>query len=546
MKNNLLSAMLKKERKELLRLASCKLFGVVSSIGAAYMTAYVIDGVFLQGMAYEEAVPPLVVLLLFLVLATLAYHAGRTTAERISANVRQDTRENLHRSLLTLSPLDATLASSGRIFSLFAELVDGLDDFYRSLVPLVIEGAISLPLLISVALFVDPWTAGLFFLTFPISPFLLYLIGRITGIRSAQEWGRLSSLTSAFSELLYAVPSLKIWNRAEAQIERLKKLSDDFSESSLSVLKFAFLSAFTLELITTLSIAIIAVSIGLRLLYGELDFFSAFFALLLAPLFYQPLRESGIAFHAGVHAMAARKEIDAFLISSPTKEQALDTHIEQTPFPPSLSLVHVSFSYPGRKAKALDDISMEIPANRLTVLRGTSGAGKSTVLRLFAGFIEPGAGAVYLNDKHLSHIDPHYLATRMTYIPQEPHVFRATLRENVSLIFDEHYKDNDDAIYHALSAVSLSYLATNKEGLDTRLGQGAQTLSFGERRRLGLARAIYQDKPIWLLDEITAGLDKETEESILASLKDYRSHRTILMTAHRPAVMNLADHIITL
>ncbi|BEU87969.1 hypothetical protein TAMA11512_14330 [Selenomonas sp. TAMA-11512] len=417
----------------------------------------------------------------------------------------------------------------------------------RQLIPLVLEILVTLPFFFFLALFIDPWTAGLFFLTFPITPFLLYLIGRVTGKASAREWNHLSKLTANFSELLAAIPSLKMWNQTEGQITRLSKLSDDFSSSSLSVLRLAFVSAFVLELITTLSIALIAVSIGLRLINGMITFFPAFYALLLAPLFYQPLRESGLAFHAGVHAIAAYKELALFLDDHPAEKPR---YTATTQMPPGFTLDHVSFSYTNRASKALYNISLHIPANRITVLTGTSGIGKSTVLRLLAGFSTPTEGVIYLNDLPLHSIDPEFYTSRIAYIPQDPYIFRATLRENITMEFGQDASSmpcapTDEKILSALQDASLSYLATPR-GLQSRLGQGAVTLSFGERRRLGLARAIYQDAPIWLLDEITAGLDRENEAMILSTLEAYKKCRTIVMTAHRPTVLAIADTIINI
>lgn len=547
MKRSFLSHLLQAEKHRLIPFACIKLLTAVASAAAAFITATVINGVFLEGMDIEKAAPYLLALLFLLSFRHLLSGYTGILADDFSASLRQSVRQRLHRTLLASSPLDAKCSAGGHLLALCTETTDGLDDLARQLIPLVVEGIVSLPFFFLLALFVDPWTAGLFFLTFPITPFLLYLIGRVTGKASAREWGHLSKLTAAFSELLSAIPSLKMWNATEGQIARLTKLSDDFSDSSLYVLRLAFVSAFALELITTLSIALIAVSIGLRLLHETLTFFSAFYALLLAPLFYQPLRESGIAFHAGVRAIAAAKDLEAFLESPAAK--ARDRYTETTQMPPSFTFDRVTFSYPHRTAAALTEFTLSIPANRLTVLKGTSGVGKSTVLRLLAGFAAPAEGEIRLNDLPLCDIDPDFYASRIAYVPQDPYVFRATLRENITLAFEQeksvlsHERSSDEKLLSALRSASLAYLAHN-QGLDTRLGQGAVTLSFGERRRLGLARAIYQDAPIWLLDEITAGLDRENEAMILTAIERYKMGRTIVMTAHRPAVFAIADTLI--
>lgn len=531
-------------KRPLLRLTGCKLLGALAACGAAWQIAIVVDQVFLHGMKVEKAVPHLAALL-FLLLARhgSAFLAG-LEADGISAALRQKLRERVWDTLLSRSPLSPSVSSSGDLLTLAFETVDGIDDFCRKLLPLALEGAVSFPLLIIVAFGLDIWTALLFLLTLPIAPFLLSLIGRATKTASEREWQELARLSSAFAELLHSIAGLKIFRQSAAQYTRLAELSERFSAASLSVLRLAFVSAFMLELITTLSIAIVAVSVGLRLLHGELDFFTAFFVLLLAPEFYQPLRESGLAFHAGVSASAAAESIAAFFAAEPPA--SCSTHLEKLQIPPAIHFNKVSFSYPGRKALVLDALSFSAAAGELTVLKGTSGCGKSTVLSLIARQSEPSAGRIEVGGLPLHSIEPAAWRTRFSYVPQQPHLFRATLRENVTLHFDA-AKTEDASVLAALSAAALAGLAASlPEGLDTMLGEGYRALSFGQLRRLGLARAIWQDAPVFLLDEITAGLDEKSEQEILAALEPLRRRRTILMAAHRPAVFAAADKIIDL
>ena len=531
-------------KRPLLRLTGCKLLGALAACGAAWQMAVVVDQVFLHGMKVEKAVPPLAALLFLLLARHGSSFLAGLEADGISAALRQKMRKRIWETMLSRSPLSPSLSSSGDLLTLAFETVDGIDDFCRKLLPLVIEGAVTFPLLIAVALGFDAWTALLFLLTLPIAPFLLSLIGHATKSASEREWQELSHLSAAFAELLHTIAGLKIFRQSVAQYARLAELSERFSAASLSVLRLAFVSAFMLELITTLSIAIVAVSVGLRLLHGELDFFTAFFVLLLAPEFYQPLRESGLAFHAGVSASAAAENIAAFLEAEPPPSRG--KRLEKLQVPPAIRFDNVSFSYPGRKALALKGISFSAPAGKLTVLKGTSGCGKSTALALIARHGEPSAGRIEVGGLPLHGIEPAAWRTRISYVPQQPHLFRATLRENVTLHFDA--ADTDDAsVRAALAAAALTGLAASlPEGLDTMLGEGCRSLSFGQLRRLGLARAIWQDAPVFLLDEITAGLDEENEQEILAALEPLRRRRTILMATHRPAVFAVADKIIDL
>ena len=324
-------------------------------------------------------------------------------------------------------------------------------------------------------------------------------------------------------------------------------MSHSFAKASLSVLRLAFVSAFALELITTLSIALIAVSIGLRLLEGMMSFQTAFFILILAPIFYQPLREGGIAFHAAMDAKTAETALLPYMdLPSPTNGAR-----SQILSPPAVHTEHLSYRYPLTEETVLTSLNLSFPAGKSTVLAGASGIGKSTLLLLLAGQITPTGGRIVLADGagntnmfDLSQLSEATRTNLITYVPQDPHIYMATLAENVSLWLPN---ATDAAVTAALEAAVLGdFLRALPEGLRTPLGQGGHPLSAGQRHRLGLARALFQNRPIVLLDEITAGLDGETEALVIDTLTQFAYHRTLILTSHRPALIAWADHVITL
>ena len=386
----------------------------------------------------------------------------------------------------------------------------------------------------------DPPTALLFLLTLPISPLLLYLIGRVTKSASQRQWNELFRLHRDFSELLQGLFTLKLFRREQSQKKRLETICRAFSDASLKVLQIAFVSAFALELITTLSIALVAVSIGLRLLAGYTEFAPAFFALLIAPEFYQPLRQGGTAFHIFMDCRAAWETICS-CIKAPTA--APPSCRDRIQHPPAIRVDGLSFCYAEGQPPILKNLSFTLPANSFTVLAGASGSGKSTLLRLMSGTLPPTQGEVFLGDFPLHRIAPENMPRHISYVPQEPHVFSASLRDNAALFRPMDEQD----IRAALEQAGLgNWLRALPHGLETPLGEGGSALSNGQRHRLGLARAILQNAPVVLLDEVTAGLDEATEQQVIEFLRKFSHRRTILFASHRPAVLAAFPNILRL
>ena len=473
-------------------------------------------------------------------MAPLRLPKSRIEAQ-LSDDLRLYCRRALHREML------AHGQSGAGVLTLTLERVDALDPWFRTLLPTMIAGVVIIPLVLLVTVVVDPLSALLFLVTLPIAPFLLYLIGKATRRASERQWDEMRALTDGFGDLVRAAATLKIFRRVDAEGHHLAQMSHAFSEASLAVLRLAFVSSFALELITTLSIALIAVSIGLRLMDGGMTFQAAFFVLILAPQFYQPLREGGIAFHAAMDAATAEKALAPYLDAPPS---ITGTH-DQILSPPSVRTEALTYRYPLTDEAVLTDLTLSFPAGKSTVIAGDSGSGKSTLLLLLAGQRSPSEGRIMLADgagtEHsydLARLTEETRNALITYVPQEPHIFGASLAENVTLWT----RDAVDAeIMAALEAAALGdFLRALPEGLHTRLGMGGHPLSAGERHRLGLARALFQDRPIVLLDEVTAGLDEDTELCVIDALTAFSHHRTMILTAHRPALIAWADQVVTL
>lgn len=540
-RKSILFQMLHSQRRSLSIRVAVELLHGGLTILAAWNTAAIVNTVFLgHGGLAETASELLMLFLCIFAMALLRLPKSRIEAQ-LSDDLRLFCRRALHREML------AHGQSGAGVLTLTLERVDALDPWFRTLLPTMIAGVVIIPLVLLVTAVVDPLSALLFLVTLPIAPFLLYLIGKATRRASERQWDEMRALTDGFGDLVRAAATLKIFRRIDAEGHHLAQMSHAFSEASLAVLRLAFVSSFALELITTLSIALIAVSIGLRLMDGGMTFQAAFFVLILAPQFYQPLREGGIAFHAAMDAATADKALAPYLDAPPS---ITGTH-DQILSPPSVRTEALTYRYPLTDEAVLTDLTLSFPAGKSTVIAGDSGSGKSTLLLLLAGQRSPSEGRITLADgagtEHsydLARLTEETRNALITYVPQEPHIFGASLAENVTLWT----RDAADAeITAALEAAALGdFLRALPEGLHTRLGMGGHPLSAGERHRLGLARALFQDRPIVLLDEVTAGLDEETELCVIDALTAFSHHRTMILTAHRPALIAWADQVVTL
>ena len=556
MKQTFLYSALRRDARARRRLILTELLHALDVLGACGAASLAIDQVFLEKGSLSTTAP--VLLVLFVMLGALHFIGlwQSRLQQSLSGAVRKDVREKLHARLLSEQG-QTDQRFTRELLPLALESTDALDAWYTRVLPVVLGIAITMPCLLLAAFFVDPMTGLLMLVTVPIAPFLLYLIGRVTREASEAQWRAMNRFSAGLAEILRALPTLKLFARERDERQRVRGLSEDFAGAALRVLQLSFVSAFALELITTLAIAIIAVSIGLRLLYGQLTFTAAFFVLLLTPEFYQPLRLSGTAFHSGMTAHTAESSLlKASSVAPATRGVSVvgaiapkGVQVAQTSLGTSstrdvpvsgasaiqgaIAVQDLSFRYPGSPLPLLSGIQFTVPKGSLTVLAGPSGCGKTTLLRLLAGLLTPESG-------HIARADA------CSYVPQEPHLYNATLFENITLFQQD---CSEQAVREALKALCLSeWTEALPQGLMTPLGEGGQSLSQGQRKRLGLARALVQDRPLILLDEPTAALDERTAATIrevLLALKESGRH-TLFVISHDERLQTAADTVLDL
>ncbi|SCF68685.1 ATP-binding cassette, subfamily C, CydCD, partial [Streptomyces sp. Ncost-T6T-2b] len=397
-----------------------------------------------------------------------------------------------------------------------------------------------MPVAVLARIVTEDWvSAAIIVVTLPLIPLFMILIGWATQSRMDRQWQLLSRLSGHFLDVVAGLPTLKVFGRAKAQAESIRTITSDYRRATLRTLRIAFLSSFALELLATLSVALVAVTIGMRLVHGELDLYTGLVVLILAPEAYLPIRQVGAQYHAAAEGLSAAEEIFAVLETEPRtsgNEDAPDTL--------RLELADVTVRHEGRAEPSLDAASLTVEPGETVALVGPSGVGKSTLLNVILGFARPDEGQVRVGGRDLAGLDPERWRSRIAWVPQRPHLFAGTIAENVRLARPD---ADDEAVVAALrDAGAYDFVAALPDGMLTALGEDGAGLSAGQRQRIALARAFLADRPLLLLDEPTASLDGESEAGIVDAVRRLAAGRTVLLVVHRPALLAVADRVVAL
>ncbi len=506
----------------------------------AWFLAKIITAVIFEQSTLVDVQHWLVCMLFIFLLRALLNWGSEISAFKAAAKVKFELRDQIHKQIFALGPNAISDRHSGEIINTMIDAVEALENYYARYLPTMALVAL-IPLSILVFVFPIDWISGIVLLvTAPLIPFFMILIGKGTERLNKKQWQKLARMSAHFLDMIQGITTLKIFNASRREAATISRVSEDYRKTTLSVLRVAFLSSLVLEFLASISIAIVAVLIGFRLFYGEIDFFFGFFVLLLAPEFYLPLRNMGTHYHARLEAIGAAEKI-VNILEKPLQQQSNEQFLlskSENAF--NVEFDQVSYSYEKREA-TLQNISFVIPQKKLIALVGESGAGKSTIIKLLAGFIQTQQGQIKINDVSLNNIDIKTWRKQISWIPQNPHIFHATLRENISLGMNN---ANDDQIITAARLSNIhNYIESLPDQYDTIISERGQGLSGGQIQRLALARAFLKDSPIILLDEATANLDEESEKLIQQSLNELRKNKTVIMIAHRLKTVEKADQI---
>jgi len=511
-------------------------------IGQAWLLARVLDAVLFSGAGLTQVKPWLWAMLgLFPLRAALSW-GSEQAAFQGALRVKLHLREALYAKLQQLGPIGLGNARSGDVANSLTDGVEALEAYYARYLPALALMA-AVPLAILAVLWPLDWLSGLILLlTAPLIPLFMILIGQGAERLNQRQWRRLTQLSAHFLEVIQGLTTLKMLNASRREVETVARLSDAYRQSTMAVLRVAFLSSLILEFFATVSIAVVAVSIGFRLFWGQMEFLHGFFVLLLAPELYLPLRNLGAQYHARMAAIGAAERLIEILESpgqAPTPLGIPTPDLRRA----LIRFQEVSYSYPGKRP-ALDRLSLEIRPGERLALVGPSGAGKSTVVNLLLGFARPDAGQIWVGDRPLKDLDLEAWRRHLAWVPQTPRLFHGTLLDNIRLGRPEATLEEVQAA--AQLARAASFIERLPQAYQTLVGERGQGLSGGEIRRIALARAFLRDAPLVILDEPTASLDRESERQVAAGIERLAEGRTLVTIAHRLASVRRADRVLVL
>jgi ATP-binding cassette subfamily C protein CydCD len=522
----------------LLAVVGLGLVGALLIVAQAMLIAEVVVGAFQKGLPVSGLTTPLVLLAIVAVGRALVSWLTELAAHRASAAVKSELRGRLLQQAAHLGPGWLSGQKAGSLAALATRGVDALDDYFARYLP-QLGLAVVVPVAVLARIVTEDWvSAAIIVVTLPLIPVFMILIGWYTQARMDRQWKLLSRLSGHFLDVVAGLPTLKVFGRAKAQAENIRKITAEYRRATMRTLRIAFLSSFALELLSTLSVALVAVGIGMRLVHGSLDLTTGLVILILAPEAYLPLRQVGAQFHAAAEGLAAAEEIFEVL-----EQPVPDGGTGAVPASVRLELDHVTVRHPGRATPSLDAASLTVEPGETVALVGPSGAGKSTLLDVVLGFARPEeGGTVRVGGADLASLDLEEWRSRIAWVPQRPYLFAGTIAENVRLARPD---ASDEAVRQALrDAGADGFVADLPEGADTPLGEDGAGLSAGQRQRLALARAFLADRPLLLLDEPTAALDGATEAGVVDAVRRLAVGRTVLLVVHRPALLAVADRVV--
>jgi thiol reductant ABC exporter CydD subunit len=460
--------------------------------------------------------------------------AGEIASYRASAAVKAELRRSFLARAVARGPRWRAGRRSAELTALATEGIEALDGYFAKYLPqLILAAIVPVAVLVRVGL-ADPVAGLTIAATLPLVPVFGALVGKMTGAYAEQRWRALAVLSHHFLDVVSGLPTLKVFGRSKDQRAEIGRVTGDYRRATMGTLRVAFLSSLVLELVATMSVALVAVEVGLSLVYGHLGLRTGLLALILAPEAYLPLRQAAAQFHASADGLAAA-DAAIEVIETPPPPAGEGS----APAPRAIRAEGVSVVHPGRSCPAPDNFSALFRAGEITVLAGPSGSGKSTLVDVLLGFAQPSAGRVIIDGDDLAGLDRETWRAQVGWVPQQPCLFPGTVAANIRLGWPD---APDDAVAAAARAAALDDLPLDR--LVTERGGG---LSSGQRRRVALARALLPGRPVLLLDEPTAGLDPETEDRVLDTLcAQAAAGRIVLIAAHHRRVIAVADQVVRL
>ncbi len=512
------------------------LFASSALLAQAIVFAGIVADAF-GGEAPRALAGALVMLSVIVVLRAVLSGGFEATGRRAATGVMSELRLALVERRLRGAPFASSDAEPGEVAVVAVQGVDALETYFARYLPQVVLAVIVPAMVLMTTAVIDPTSALIMLVTLPLIPVFMALIGRFTTAATRSRWLALSRLSNHFLDVVRGLPTLRAFNRGEAQVERIEAASEEYRATTMQVLRISFLSGAVLDLMATIATALVAVTLGLRLIDGLVGLRAALTLLLLTPELYAPLRALAAQFHASADGLAAAGRIlDLIDEGSPATRGTVAP-------PPSWDVVRLrDVTVAGRAGAVLDGFDLDVGRGEVVALVGPSGSGKSTVASLLLGLRTPDGGAVTVDETDLGCLDRTSWARQVSWLPQRPTLFRGTVCENVAM--GDPASSASGVEEAARLAGADAFVRELRHGYETRIGEGGRDLSAGEARRVALARALVGEAPLLILDEPTANLDAESAALIARSIRQAAPGRAVLLIEHRAELARLADRVV--
>ncbi|MHB1502620.1 MAG: thiol reductant ABC exporter subunit CydD [Acidimicrobiales bacterium] len=539
----------------------------VTLVVQASILARIVDRVFLEHAGLGQVEGALIGLAAAVVARALLVYSGEVAAQIAASKVKGELRVRLLTRTINEMPVWLAGEQTGEIASLATRGLDALDDYFGRYLPQLVLAVVAPVVIIGWVLWQDWLSALILAVTLGLIPVFMVLLGQEAEARMARQWHQVGRLSGHFLDMVQGLATLRLFGRVGDELDSVAEVTDRLRQATMDTLRYAFLSSLVLELLSSLSTALVALVLGLRLISGHMTLAPALAILLLTPEVYLPLRRASAQFHAAAEGVGASRQVldaistpqDRLLPNPPLTSPEPLRRGQASPYaspyaspesrgmeearaePPRVRIESLRFTWPGREEPALDNLDLDVWPGEHLALVGASGSGKSTLGAILLGFVQPSAGRIQVDGTDLGRIDLASWRQRVSWLPQKPTLFRGSIRDNILLGFPQATGQEMDAALHASGAEEL--LGGLPDGMSTLLDEGGWALSAGQRQRLALARALIRPADLYVLDEPTAHLDPELEQQVASSIWSHLTGRAVLVTTHRVALLDGADRV---
>jgi ATP-binding cassette subfamily C protein CydD len=513
--------------------------GAISLIFQLNFIAKFVNGIIFQKQRVDQLTEILFLISALIICRGISNFIGELFSKKGALQIKSQIRKQLLDNIVQMNTTKNL--HSGNVVTYFYDRVEAIEDYFSLYLPQVVLSII-IPIIILIFIFPFDLLSGVVFLiTAPLIPFFMILIGKFSNKETQRQWKTLSQLSIFFLDSIRGIKTLLLFNQEEKHLERIKKANQDYVNKTMSVLRITFLSALVLEILSTLSIAVVAVEIGLRLLYYRISFEQAFFILLVAPEFYLPLRNLGLRFHAAINGVEAYKEIYSFFSTKPIIRRP-GSFVNNPIIIGKIEIENLKFKYPETDNYIFDNFSFMFETGKRYAIVGPNGSGKTTLFHVLLRFLQPENGRILIDRLSINDFTQKDLFSLIAWLPQNPVVFKGSILDNLK-IANPSYSDNQ--IIKICEKVNLlDYIQSLPDNIHTEIQEHGVTISSGERQKIGLARMLMRAHSLVLCDEPTSTLDPITERLVVEILNSNYEEKITLTIAHKLQTIKQADVVL--